>query len=528
METRIRSLLSMSLITLCAIAVSAPAFAHPPWNPFDQTRFAPITRFGPSIGIEVVTKGDTTNTLTSPLKGVAAAGLPHHLFIVDQPGILWAVNLTNGVRTKFLDVSATSTTPLVIPLGACGPGTFDERGLLGLAFHPNFDGARSGPGRGLFYTYTSESETAAATLFTAVPAGTADHQNVVTEWQAVDPANPSAGVILASRRVLIRVNWPEFNHDGGDLAFGPDGKLYISMGDGGGADDADGQADIVARPKHPEQTGLPTPCTVTAPIFGHQGDGNAQKLNVPLGKILRIDVDGRANGRYSIPTDNPFFNRPDAQCPSPGCVREIWAYGLRNPYRFSFDRRTGDLYVGDVGQNDIEEVNLVVKGGNFGWNLKEGTMFFHINGNNPGFASPDRDPARTIPPGLIDPIAQYDTHHEGHSVIGGFVYRGRGIPKLRGRYVFGDFALLFKFPTGPHDYARLFVMNAGRAEDGLQEISELEVLPGSRVSLALLGIGQDAQGEIYMMGNVSGLPFGNGGVVVRLVPAPEADDRDDD
>src|SRR5439155_23362481 len=227
----------------------------------------------------------------------------------------------------------TSGFVLVIPLGACGPGTFDERGLLGLAFHPNFDGARSGPGRGLFYTYTSESETAAATLFTAVPAGTADHQNVVTEWQAVDPANPSAGVILASRRVLIRVNWPEFNHDGGDLAFGPDGKLYISMGDGGGADDADGQADIVARPKHPEQTGLPTPCTVTAPIFGHQGDGNAQKLNVPL----------------------------------------------------------------------------VVKGGNFGWNLKEGTMFFHINGNNPGFASPDRDPARTIPPGLIDPIAQYDT-----------------------------------------------------------------------------------------------------------------------
>ena len=96
METRIRSLLSMSLITLCAIAVSAPAFAHPPWNPFDQTRFAPITRFGPSIGIEVVTKGDTTNTLTSPLKGVAAAGLPHHLFIVDQPGILWA----RGTLTK--------------------------------------------------------------------------------------------------------------------------------------------------------------------------------------------------------------------------------------------------------------------------------------------------------------------------------------------------------------------------------------------------------------------------------------------
>ena len=282
----------------------------------------------------------------------------------------------------------------------------------------------------------------------------------------------------------MRVNWPQFNHDGGDLAFGPDGKLYISMGDGGGADDADGQ--LFNRPR------LPNPgCAVSVPMVGHQGDGNAQKLNVPLGKILRIDVDGRnsANGQYGIPKDNPFVK-------TSGALPEIWAYGFRNPFRFSFDTRTGELFVGDVGQNDIEEVNLVVKGGNHGWNVKEGTLFFHINGTAEGFASPTPDPARTIPSQLVEPIAQYDTHHEGHSVIGGFVYHGSLLRDLKRRYVFGDFALLFKFPSGPHDYGRLFVADTGG--HNLKEISQLQVIPGGALSLALLGFGQDAGGEIYV------------------------------
>ena len=509
MHIRARSLFSVSLVLLCVIIAAAPAFPHPPWAPYDDTRFAPITRFGPKVGIELVAIGDTTNTLTSPLKAVAAPGLPDHIFIVDQPGILWVVNLTNNARTKFLDISAGSATPIVIPLGACGPDTFDERGLLGVAFHPNY------ASNGLFYTYTSEAEGAPGagpvTHPGKVPSGFADHHNVVSEWRAANPANPAAGV-AAGRRELIRAAWPQFNHDGGDLAFGPDGMLYISMGDGGGADDADGQLDILALPRHPQ---TPT-CSLTAPIFGHQVDGNAQKLNTHNGKVHRIDVNPpfSSGKQYRVPATNPFASRSDA-------VPEIWAYGLRNPYRFSFDIATGDLYVGDVGQNDIEEVNLIVRGGNYGWNFKEGTPFFHINGNAPGFASTAPDPSRgPLPPGLIDPIAQYDTHHEGHSVLGGFVYHGRRVPELRGRYVFGDFSLLFKFPRGPHDYARLFVINAGRGEGGLRAISELEVLPGGKVSLALLGIGQDAQGEIYMMGNVSGLPFGNRGVVVRLVPAP--------
>ena len=270
-------------------------------------------------------------------------------------------------------------------LGVCGPNTFDERGLLGVAFHPKY------AQNGLLYTYTSEPESGPATFFSTVPAGTADHQNVVAEWHVPNPGNPASVVDPNSRRELLRVNWPQFNHDGGDLAFGPDGKLYISMGDGGGADDADGQ--LFNRPRDPNPG-----CAVSVPMVGHQGDGNAQKLNVPLGKILRIDVDGRdsANGQYGIPRDNPFVK-------TSGALPEIWAYGFRNPFRFSFDTRTGDLFVGDVGQNDIEEVSLVVKGGNHGWNVKEGTLFFHINGTAEGFASPTPDLDRTIPSSSSSP-----------------------------------------------------------------------------------------------------------------------------
>lgn len=496
------SLLAASFAVLCSVIPAVPSFAHPPWAPFDETRFAPITRFGPRIGIEVVTRG-----LVSPLKGVAAPGLPGYLFVVDQTGKLWAVNLTTGDKSVFLDV-----TSRLVTLGVCGPDTFDERGLLGVAFHPNF------AHNGLLYTYTSEPESGPPTFPSTVPLGTADHQNVIAEWRAVNPANPAAGVTPASRRELIRANWPQFNHDGGDLAFGPDGKLYISMGDGGGADDADGQLFINALPRYPQ---TPT-CSSVTPIVGHQGDGNAQKLNAHLGKVHRIDVNPpfTPGKQYRVPADNPFVSRP-------GALPEIWAFGLRNPYRFSFDSRSGKLYLGDVGQNDIEEVNVIVRGGNYGWNLKEGTLFFHINGTADGFASPDRDPTRgPIPPGLIEPIAQYDTHHEGHSVIGGFVSHGRGIPSLRGKYVFGDFSLLFKFPRGPHDYGRLFSLDPDG--HGLRPISELVVLPGGSVSLAVLGFGQDAHGEIYVTGNVNGVPFGTGGIVLRLVRAPEVDDDDDD
>ena len=524
----------------CALATPS-ALAHPPHGPFlnpfgEDTRFAPIRSFGPKVSLEVV-----ADRMTSPLKAVAAPGLKHYLFVVDQPGILWAVDLDNPNtatnKTAFLDVRA-----LIVTLGVCGPSTFDERGLLGVAFHPNFRN------NGLFYTYSSERrDTGVATIPTpGTTEANADHHNVVTEWRANNPMDPGAGVNMASRRELMRVNWPQFNHDGGDLAFGPDGRLYLSMGDGGGADDADGQPFVTAPPHYPVCGEMP--------IFGHQVNGNGQKVNTPLGKILRIDVNlaqclakgtcvPAASKQYGIPVDNPFFNRP-------GAVREIWALGLRNPYRFSFDSKHGELYVGDVGQNDIEEVDIVTRGGNFGWNCKEGTAFFYINGDVPddGFAheSPNRPFVRgdctSGPRPLIEPVAQYDTHREGHSVIGGHVYQGKGVNALRGKYVFGDFSLLFKFPTGPHDYGRLFTMSAGgHHRSGLRRISELMLVPGGAISLAVLGMGEDAAGELYVTGNTWGVPFpapGDdaelgtaddvfSGKVVRIIAAEDTHDHDD-
>ena len=262
---------------------------------------------------------------------------------------------------------------------------------------------------------------------------------------------------------------------------------------------------------------------VPVPIVGHQGDGNAQKLNVPLGKILRIDVDGRnsANGQYGIPRDNPFVDD------RPAPLTEIWAYGFRNPFRFSFDSEKGDLYRrrrgterhrGGEPRRQGRQPRLERQGGN--------ALLPHQR-HRRRVRQSDAGPARTIPSDLIDPIAQYDTHHEGHSVIGGFVYNGKALSNLRKKYVFGDFSVLFKFPRGPHDYGRLFVTNAG--SHGLNEISQLHVVPGGALSLALLGWGQDASGEIYALGNISGVPFpdpelGPTGRALKLVPAPEAED----
>ena len=520
--------MAVSLLTAGGVLYAPGSFADQPWNVFDDTRFAPIERTGPAIGLEAVATG-----LVSPLKGVAAPGLPDHLFVIDQAGQIWAIDLTadgpvecslsepmNPACTLFLDVGVTGLKQIVT-LG-CVPdvtdsfgGSFDERGLLGLAFHRNF------ASNGKFYTYTSEDNTGAPTFQTTLPGGprTGDHQNVIAEWRAVDPANPASGVNAASRRELIRVDWPQFNHDGGDLAIrASDGTLFISMGDGGGADDRDEQLfiDCGSRP------------SVNVPMVGHGLDGNGQKLTNPLGKILRIDVDGNnsANRQYGIPADNPFVGAGG------GVVEEIFAFGFRNPFRMSFDLDDPDhFYVGNVGQNDIEEVELVESGANHGWPIKEGTLFFAHNGNADGAATPV-DPGtavdpQALAPNLVDPVSQYDTHHEGHAVQAGFLYRGEAVNDLRGRFVFGDFSLLFRFPIGPQDHGRLFVQNrASNPGGGLKQIEELRIVPGNALNLALLGWGQDAAGELYPMGNTSGLPFFEDGVVLKIVPAPEAQDVD--
>jgi glucose/arabinose dehydrogenase len=340
---------------------------------------------------------------------------------------------------------------------------FDERGLLGLAFHPEY------ASNGRFFVYYS------APLRAGGPAGW-DHTSHISEFRvSSDPSRGDAD----SERIILQVDQPQFNHNAGGLAFGRDGFLYISLGDGGGADD----------------TGL-----------GHTPElGNGQDVTNLLGSILRIDVDGTQP--YAIPADNPFIGEEGRD--------EIFAYGLRNPYRFSFDMGgAGMLLAADVGQNLWEEVNVIERGGNYGWNLREGTHCF--DPEDP-FESPE-DCADTGLRGepLLDPVIEYGNIREqpdglGIAVIGGYVYRGRDLPQLGGRYVFGDWSTSFGEPDG-----RLFVARPARG--GLWPIQELRVAgrPGGRLGHYVLGFAQDASGEVYVLTSDTTAPTGESGKIYRL------------
>ena len=334
-----------------------------------------------------IAKGDITIELQTILEGlVSPLGMAApddgsgRLFVYDQVGLVYV--LTNGAK---MDIPLLDVRDRLVNLDS----NYDERGLLGVATHPNF------AQKPLIYAYTSEPNGPAADFMIPMTGGkTNDHQSVIAEWR-IDSANPNR-VDPNSRREILRIDKPQSNHNGGSMRFGPDGFLYFTVGDGGAADD---QGD------------------------GHSPGGNGQDKSKILGKVSRIDVDARTspNGQYGIPSDNPFVGQA-------GVVQEIYAYGLRNPYSFSFDRQTGELFLGDVGQNQVEEVDKIVKGGNFGWSIKEGAFLFNANGTNDGFVT--TTPVRTVPPDLIDPIAQYD-HDEGDAIIGGFVYRGSAVSSLR-------------------------------------------------------------------------------------------------
>ena len=455
---------SMALVAVAAIAVAAPAAAAPALS---DPIPAPIPMSSTRIGLETVATG-----LVSPVTGTVAPGDHKHLFVADQGGKIWQIDL-RGRSPKSLVADLSGL--LVSNLAKVIPGlAYDERGLLGLAFDPHFKR------NGLLYTFTSEDPTAPADFTTqpgVVPGG---GQAVVTQWRVQDRKAKHLMVAPSSRRVLMRIDKPQFNHNGGELAFGPDGKLYISVGDGGAADDQ-------------------------GP--GHVPGGNAQSLapgNV-LGKVLRIDPHGHnsANGRYGIPRSNPFVGRAGAD--------EIWAYGFRNPYRFSFDSRSGALVVGEVGQNDIEEVDVVRRGGNYGWPVKEGTFLFDNGGDGPGFVTASSPGA---PAGLLDPVLEYDhtapggvrcgggappSACQGIAVVGGYVYRGHDVKALRGHYVFGDYSRAFAQPLG-----RLFV----------DEGSMVTSLPDP--GIAVFGFAEDRRGELYVLGNTTGVLSGTTGTVLKI------------
>jgi glucose/arabinose dehydrogenase len=442
MRTRPMSVLAVAMLTTVLMIGGATAR--------ESARQSAGVPPGGTVGLRLVADG-----LTAPLWLGDAGDGSGRLFVVDQAGLVRVITADGTLREEpFLDVRDR----MVIPM----PG-FDERGLLGLAFHPGF------ADNGRFFVYYSAPRRPGA------PEGW-NHTSHVAEFMVsatdADRADPD------SERIVLQVDQPQFNHNGGDIHFGPDGFLYIALGDGGGANDV----------------GL-----------GHTPNlGNAQDATNLLGSLLRIDVDG--DQPYAIPADNPFVGTIARD--------EIFAYGLRNPYRFTFDG--DDLYVADVGQNLFEEVNLVDHGGNYGWNVREGTHCFDPGmPNDPPETCPATGPLFGDP--LLDPVIEYGNSRVlpdgvGIAVIGGRVYRGDDLPRLRGRYVFGDWSTSFAEPDGT-------LLVAKARSERLWKLEELRVAgrPGGRLGHFVLGFGQDAAGEVYVLTSDRTGPAGDTGRVYRLV-----------
>jgi glucose/arabinose dehydrogenase len=361
-----------------------------------------------------------TNKILSPVAfGVPGDGSGRS-FICQKEGKVWLIQNGQLAAQPFLDVSSEMVK--------INPG-YDERGLLGIAFHPRFKQNKK------FYVYYS------------VPSSTAgaNHKSRITEF-TVSASNPNVAD-PASKRVVMEIEEPESNHNGGDLVFGPDGYLYVALGDGGGGGDK------------------------------HGSIGNGQNMKTLLGKIIRIDVNGNP---YNVPKDNPFVGRD-------GIRPEIWAYGLRNPWRISFDKATKRLFAGDVGQNKYEEVDIITKGGNYGWRIMEGYHDFNV-------------PDGTDKSKLIAPIDEYN-HDLGISVTGGYVYRGKALPALKGNYVFGDY----------NGKSWVLVQNGSKWER-----ADLELDGRPAEGLQILSWGEDEAGELYMLCS-SSTSEGFKGSVYKLV-----------
>jgi glucose/arabinose dehydrogenase len=469
---------NMKRSTLLATTALLLAGAHPDARAQTDV-LPPIQRGTIAVTLQTVASG-----LSAPDYAIYAPGDASRLYVVEQGGLLRVLENGSLLAAPALDIRSLVAPPLVTT------NANDERGFLGLAFHPGFNNPTS-PGYQTLYTYTSELIAAGTSPTYVAPNGaTMGYKNVVSEWRM---SSSTPGLVdPASRREIISFGKNANNHNGGTVAFGPDGYLYLGTGDGGNANDVG--------PSHLEP------------------GGNAQSLATPLGKFLRFDplnpaLTGgsgnpiSANGQYRIPSTNPFQG--------PGQVPEIYAYGFRNPYRFSFDRLSGDLIVGDVGQRTVEEIDRVIMGGNYGWAIKEGEWLFDRATGQVGVRSPG------APAGLIDPITgtegslQYD-HGDGISITGGFVYRGSAIPELYGKYVFGDLALR---NAPPRVDGRLFYadLTTGVINEFLLPQFASGSLPDG---LTVHGFGEDFSGELYAL--VTNTPAsGTGGLIYRIAPVPE-------
>lgn len=406
------------------------------------------------VGLQLVADG-----LVAPVGLVEPPDGTKRLFVVDQIGQIRVIDSSGNLLTKpFIDLADR-----MVAINQFS----DERGLLGMAFHPQY------ATNGKFYVYYNADKQNDIPMDFDSEIHVSEFSVMNSDANCADPA---------SEKLVLRFGKPQPNHNGGQLAFGPDGYLYIATGDGGGAHDFGG---------------------------GHNPTiGNGQDKASFLGKILRISVDGAQP--YEIPPTNPFVGQA-------GTLEEIFALGFRNPWRFSFDQGGEHrLFAADVGQSLLEEVDIVTSGGNYGWRIREGRNCFDLNDpSNPPETcdSVDADGAA-----LLDPIVQYP--HEdplggprGIAIIGGFVYRGTAIPGLVGKYIFGDYSTTFFFADGS-----IFAATEGLtgqwtlAELGLRDSSNL------RLGRLILGFGQDSAGEVYVLTTATIGPSGTTGQVYKLIP----------
>ena len=454
--------LTLSGVAACTPSTSTPSTAPTPPSssmaPSGSTasaspaRSTPVPPPAPDAAIQVVLDG-----LTAPVGLVAPPDGSGRLFILEQAGLILVLKPGEAKAQPFLDVRDR-----VVPLMP----DYDERGLLGLAFHPDF------ATNGRFFVYYG------APLRKGAAAGL-DHTNTLSEFR-VDPESPDRAD-PASERVLLQFEQPQFNHSGGALGFGPDGDLYLGTGDGGGQGDAS---------------------------EGHSPQGNAQDLSKLNGKILRIDVDRKEP--YAIPQDNPFVRGAGEP--------EIYAYGFRNPWRLSWEpagqRR---LLVSDVGYGRYEEIDVVVKGANYGWRIREGAHCLDVDA--PLTETTDCPPTGADGEPLMDPVVEYTHRAVGVAVVGGYRYRGSALTSLRDQYVFAD---LSGDPTNDLStpLGSLLVATPEEADGVAWDWRRVELADG-RLNRFVTGMGEDADGELYVMSRLTVGPTGTTGEVLRLVaPAP--------
>ena len=427
---------AVSALALSVVAFSAPAEA--------QMR----------VNLEPAVEG-----LTAPL-AIAQPEGDDRMFVIEQIGLVRVVSPEGELLEEpFLDLRNKLVDQWP---------EFDEKGLLGIAFHPDY------ANNGKFYVAYSSATQWKGDLAKHF---WWSHTNVIEEY-TVSEDDPNAADPTTVRQISA-IDWPQFNHNGHWIGFGPDGMLYVSTGDGGYANDWG---------------------------IGHNvTEGNGQDLASPHGKMLRIDVNGSTDGKpYGIPADNPFADDPLA-------LPEIWALGLRNPWRCSFDQGgDNELICGDVQQNSYEEVTIVSSGANLGWRRMEATHCFD-------FEQPDAHPEQCDAEGLTPPIIEYENctakpeNCKGISVTGGYVYRGSH-QDWDGKYFFGDWSKSFAARDG-----QLFVATKGA--DGNWTMEDVEVANMDGPLPYVLAFGQDNDGEVYVLTSVTTGPVGGLDTIYKIVPA---------